>query len=111
MCVFSENNRSGTRRLPWLRAWRQASRGEFGTCKTTVPALLEKSRAAGPQWREKFDFQRKELGVARKPNYKFDRQQRDKAKAEKKAAKEERKAELKEEANPESPEDPAAAEV
>ncbi len=49
--------------------------------------------------------------MARKPNYKFDRQQRDKAKAEKKAAKEERKAELKEEANPESPEDPAAAEV
>ena len=49
--------------------------------------------------------------MARKPNYKFDRQQRERAKAEKKAAKEEKKAESREAANPDNPEDSAAAEV
>jgi sRNA-binding protein len=58
-----------------------------------------------------FGTERKEVGVARKPNYKFDRQQRERAKAEKKAAKEEKKAEMREAADPENPEDPAAAEV
>ena len=58
-----------------------------------------------------YGTERKEVGVARKPNYKFDRQQRERAKAEKKAAKEEKKAESREAANPDNPENPAAAEV
>lgn len=48
--------------------------------------------------------------MARKPNYRFDRQQREKAKAEKKAAKAEKKAERSETAEQDTKTDPAASE-